>query len=629
MARTRAAPGRAGGGGRLAVRLATGIAAGLAIGPLAAVAFSASAQAVPREPGPPAIHLRANQAGYRPGDPKLVIAFSEAPLPGRFAVMDERGAEVLKAKARPLRGLRWGAFANHALIDLTALAKPGRYTLRPPGRSEGSAILVSETAGAGLADSLLEFVRQQRCGYNPFLDEVCHAKDGRTAYGPLPAGSYLDARGGWHDAGDQLKYLLTSSTATAHLLLAHELAPASFGDAHDALGRAGGNGLADVLDEAVWGLEWMLRLHPAAGQLYHQVADDRDHIGWKLPHEETSDYGWGKGGYRVVYFADGRPQGLKQYQSASDGIANLAGRYAAAMALGYGAFKDDPERRAFAGRCLRAGVEVYALGRAHEGVQQGNSYGAPYRYAETTWADDMEWGAAELHRATGETRYLDDALRYARLAGATSWMGREEIGHYEQYPFTNLGHFALHAAAGDARAELAEFYREGLEAIARKAASSPYGFGAPFIWCSNNLVVALATQALLYERISGDGAQRALAAAHVDWLLGRNPWGTSMFTGLPEGGTFPSDVHLSTTNLTKRPVRGGLVDGPVRRRIFEGLKGVALSRPDAFAAFQADEAVYHDDVGDYSTNEPTLDGTAAAILVFALRAAPPGRSTPR
>ena len=34
-------------------------------------------------------------------------------------------------------------------------------------------------------------------------------------------------------------------------------------DRFDALGRAGANGLADLLDEARWGLEWMLKLHPA------------------------------------------------------------------------------------------------------------------------------------------------------------------------------------------------------------------------------------------------------------------------------------------------------------------------------------------------------------------------------
>jgi hypothetical protein len=30
------------------------------------------------------------------------------------------------------------------------------------------------------------------------------------------------------------------------------------------------------------------------------------------------------------------------------------------------------------------------------------------------------------------------------------------------------------------------------------------------------------------------------------------------------------------------------------------------------------ELVYHDDVGDYSTNEPTMDGTPDSILMIAL-----------
>ena len=51
------------------------------------------------------------------------------------------------------------------------------------------------------------------------------------------------------------------------------------------------------------------------------------------PQHDAADYGWGKGGARVVYFADGQPQGLRNYKSQSTGVANLAGRYAAAMAL--------------------------------------------------------------------------------------------------------------------------------------------------------------------------------------------------------------------------------------------------------------------------------------------------------
>lgn len=91
-----------------------------------------------------------------------------------------------------------------------------------------------------------------------------------------------------------------------------------------------------------------------------------------------------------------------------------------------------------------------------------------------------------------------------------------------------------------------------------------------------------------------------------------------MFSGIPEGGVYPRDMHLQTTKLTGRVVRGALVDGPVYERIFKSLKGVSITEPDPLAAFQDERAVYHDSVHDYSSNEPTMDGTASAILMWAL-----------
>jgi hypothetical protein len=361
----------------------------------------------------------------------------------------------------------------------------------------------------------------------------------------------------------------------------------------------------------------MLKLHPAPDQLYHQVADDRDHKGFRLPQNETVDYGWGPGSYRVVYFADGKPQGLKHYQSESTGVANLAGRYAAAMALGYQIWKSDPKMRGFADSLLKAGIEVYSLGKAKEGVQQGNSYGAPYRYAETTWADDMEWGAAELFRATRNPIYLSDAKRYAVVAGTESWMGKERAGHYQYYPFMNIGHFRLYDLVDVAtKRRLAAFYREGIESSVKMGLRNPYEIGVPFIWCSNNLVVALVTQSAMYERMTGEHRYREFAAKQLDWLLGRNPWGMSMFTEIPADGTYPRDVHLFSNALMKREVHGGLVDGPVYKSVFSSLRGVFIKEPDPFAGFQDERAVYHDDINDYSTNEPTMDGTASGVLMF-------------
>ena len=569
-------------------------------------------------------YVRVNQLGYRPVEPKVAIALGRAALPKRFEVIDAASRRTLfEGDARPIAG-PWGQFAHHAELDFSALQKEGKYFLQI-GETTSPRLSVRAAVYAGLPDQLLEFMRQQRCGYNPWVAEVCHSFDGRSAYGPLPAGTYIDARGGWHDAGDQLKYLLTGSNATAQMLLAYQLiaerndAAGGLADQVNGLGQPHPNGIPDLLDEARWGLDWMLRLHPAPDQLYHQVADDRDHSGFRLPHEETVDYGWGPGRYRVVYAADGKPQGLKQFKSDSHGIANLAGRYAAAMALGYQIWKDDVRLRSYADRLLQAGKEVYAMGQAKEGVQQGNSYGAPYRYAETTWTDDMEWGAAELFRATGERQYLEDATRHAELAASEGWFGEEKIGHYQYYPFMNLGHFRLYELADQPlRKKLAGYYRDQIEHCIKRSAGNPYGIGVPFIWCSNNLTVALATQCELYERMTGDNRYRGFAAKHRDWLLGRNPWGFSMFTEIPSGGRHPTDVHLFGIAILKRPVRGGLVDGPVANSIFSSLLGVRITQPDPLAVFQDERAVYHDDIQDYSTNEPTMDGTASAILLWAL-----------
>jgi hypothetical protein len=48
------------------------------------------------------------------------------------------------------------------------------------------------------------------------------------------------------------------------------------------------------------------------------------------------------------------------------------------------------------------------------------------------------------------------------------------------------------------------------------------------------------------------------------------------------------------------------------------LKGVSIREPDPLADFQDRRAVYHNDIHDYSTNEPTMDGTASAILSWSL-----------
>jgi hypothetical protein len=186
-----------------------------------------------------------------------------------------------------------------------------------------------------------------------------------------------------------------------------------------------------------------------------------------------------------------------------------------------------------------------------------------------------------------------------------------------------MGHFSLHeASTGAFRDSLAAYYRSGIEACLTRAGSNVYGIGIPFIWCSNNLLTALITQIILYEKMTGDLRYQSFLVKQRDWLFGRNPWGSSMFTGIPGGGEYPVDVHTSIWQITRKEVPGGLVDGPVYGTIFRSLKGLMLTEEDEFKEFQNPFVVYHDDIGDYSTNEPTMDGTAGAILMMAHWASP-------
>jgi hypothetical protein len=123
-------------------------------------------------------------------------------------------------------------------------------------------------------------------------------------------------------------------------------------------------------------------------------------------------------------------------------------------------------------------------------------------------------------------------------------------------------------------------------------------------------MVSLATQARLFREMSGDARFLDMEMAAVDWLFGANPWGMSLVIGIPRDGTFPRDPHSVVAKDLQVVLTGGLVDGPVYRSIYANLRGIRLAEPDEYAPFNVGHIVYHDDLGDYSTNEPIMDGTA-------------------
>jgi peptidoglycan/xylan/chitin deacetylase (PgdA/CDA1 family) len=108
-----------------------------------------------------------------------------------------------------------------------------------------------------------------------------------------------------------------------------------------------------------------------------------------------------------------------------------------------------------------------------------------------------------------------------------------------------------------------------------------------------------------------------MEAALRDWLFGCNPWGTAMICGLPGVEDSPMLPHSSYTVLLGGTTPGGLVDGPIDAQRNKAQIGIVLMNPDEYAPFNNGIAVYHDDIGDYSTNEPTMDGTASLSFYLA------------
>jgi len=535
--------------------------------------------------------IRINQLGYTPEGIKVAVWVSKSA--GNIRDFELINANTEKVVYRGKAGRAYGAygpFKESYRLNFSEFKSAGKFYIRA-GTTKSPVFGIDAGVYKGTADFALRYMRQQRSGYNPYLKDSCHTTDGYTMYGPMPDSTRIDVAGGWHDASDYLQYSTTSANATYHLLAAYRDFPSAFTDEHQANGLNGSNGVADILDEAKWGIEWLLKMHPREDWLFNQLADDRDHKGMRLPSLDSVDYGVGPGKGRPVYFATGTQQGLGKYKNRATGVASTAGKFAAAFALGSNVYQG--RDAAFSALLREKALSAYLLGIQKPGVCQTAPNLAPYFYEEDNWVDDMELGAAALYQLTNDKKYFDEAFQFGLKEKVTPWMGADTARHYQWYPFHNFGHYELAGKANTKdRRDLTRFYKEGIENVWKKGKENAFYRGVPFIWCSNNLTTSFAIQCFLYEKLSGDRSYRELEQASFDWLFGCNPWGTSMVYGLPASGDTPADPHSSFTHLYKYPIDGGLVDGPVYGSIYKGLRGITLYGDDEYADFQSDLVVY-------------------------------------
>ena len=309
-----------------------------------------------------------SHSGYEPAAPKTAIA--SGLKADRFEVAEHPGGKVaLSGAVRPART----PLGSFQVMDFSEVRQPGLYVLRAGGVATPP-FRVDRDAWRGTVVKTVNFFYCERCGDRiPGVHDPCHL-DWQAEHG----GRRIPIHGGWHDAGDLSQGLINTGEAVhAMFALAEAL-------------RARDPALADrLLQEASWGLEWVLKTRFGDGRRVTWATMDY----WTDCRVGTADDTLGQVG-----------------EGATENAVGAAACAAAARALKAA----DPVRAA---RALQAAREDWEF--AMNALRNPN--------VETLGAAVL--ASVELRRATGEAKYAEKAVELARLlvdsqqAEYPSWAG--------------------------------------------------------------------------------------------------------------------------------------------------------------------------------------------------------------
>ena len=481
--------------------------------------------------------IRLNQVGFAPWSPKRAILVSDATEPQQWELFDAENRVLIRGETIVVGPDASSGDPVHVL-DFSAAKQPGSALRLRSGGHESDPFSIALGLYDPLAVDALRFFYHNRSGAPiemPYARErrwarpAGHAPD-RATCAPGTGCTYtLDVTGGWYDAGDQGKYVVNGGLSVWLLLNAvertkHLSRPSPlFADGALEIPESG-NGVPDILDEARWELEFLLKMQvpdgsPLAGMAHHKIHDDAWTALGTAPHEDQQT--------RLL-----RPP-------STAATLNLAA-VAAQAARVFQAI--DPE---FSHRCLVAARRAWTAARAHPSLlaplsdtQGGGAYG------DNVVADEFYWAAAELFVTTGDDDFrawLDDSELDPTI---TMIRGRSGVGVEgclitwdrldvvakitlasipSQFPAKRVSGYQKQlqdAAAAITETITSEGYRVPM---APKAGKIPWGSNA---WVLGNMVLLGAAAdfpgGVTYAHGVVDG---------MDYLLGRNAMAQSYVTG--------------------------------------------------------------------------------------------------
>lgn len=522
----------------------------------------------------PAIQI--NQVGYRENDVKKAV-FRGDDMDTAFSVIDVKsGKSVFDGKvgsAAPNKNTKY----NEAYGDFSELTTPGTYKIVADKCGESFEFEIKDGVYDDAFKDSVRMLYMQRCGVElteeyagDFAHPACHTEKA-TIYG---TSTKIDVSGGWHDAGDYGRYTVSGAKAVADIMLAYMMYPDAFGDDLDI--PESGNGVPDVLDEAKFELEWLMKMQADDGGVYHKVtcANFPETV---MPEEETE------------------PLLVLPVSTTA------TGDFAAVMAMGYEVFKDIDS--AFADKCLVAAKKSATYLDSHEKEAFTNPEDVVTgEYPDNFDKDERLWAYAELFKATGDAQYEEAmaAIDLEKVKYSISWA---DVGYYATYAYLTSEY-----TNDDLYKAIYEKMQAGADEIIKNMGKDTYGCSVfkNYVWGSNMLVADNGMILSLFGSIVGKDYSKE-TKAQLDYLLGNNGCSYCFLTGY--GTLSPEGTHHRPSQFIGKTMKGMLVGGP----------NAGLDDPYAAAVLKgkAQALCYVDNSQSYSCNEITVYWNSPFIYLLA------------
>ncbi|GER27619.1 endoglucanase [Striga asiatica] len=429
------------------------------------------------------------------------------------------------------------------------------------------------------------FFQGQRSGSLEVVDqEIVWRGDSGLSDGQS---DHVDLTGGYYDAGDNVKFNLPMAFTTTMLS---------------------------------WSaIEYGKKLGPqlastrAAIRLYVGVGDaNKDHKCWERPEDMDTD--------RTAYYVSAKKPG-----------SDVAGETAAALASASIVFrKSDPE---YSKLLLRTATSVMKFAVKHRGrYNESVGYFVGKFYPSAGFEDELAWGAAWLHRATDESRYIEliPPFGFEELPDIFNWNNK----HYGVYVLLAR----LNLVNKDDK--FATFSKKVESFVCNLTTSTtlytPGGLIYKRYWSNLQHVTAITFLLTTYAKYMATSSHeymfdcgglitltpshlRNLSKTQVDYILGDNPSKMSYMVGY--GSRFPKKIHHRGSSLPSIHVRKEHIQCRQGFKYFNStidnpnmLTGAIVGGPDK-------NDIFHDKRDDYVHTEPTTYTNAAIVGTLAYFAA--------